>query len=509
MSGIEGVAEGVNLDLVSPHEFGIEGADSSPSAMDIADELHSKKHEAAAEFEDAIAIAKGDSAERPFQTLRAAHALQRLINSGIATAPNVRQLMAELKAQRAQISEESPQVADIDAALSGLQTRLEQMETARLSIDRGELGQMRERADAGAHAASHRERDIERAVEEYQQAIAAAKGADNADDRAAAIELALSKVQALQVLDGINHHDLGQAIGTIEQLRLAIPDGHAAIGRIEGEIASAREQMRATLAEGLNELDNSAREEYMAAVNDIMAATNDMDRGKAIMRALSAVDTMHRYGIIGDEELNTILGQLETQTSSIDRSNPIGDLIQKRIDEMRAEPMEEDDEEGSTPTAPAPIRPGSLGEMQQFFRDRLSTIATAMHNKTEDWKKGLEVVKAFQRYQVLIGEYANEESFDYSDREKFPELNALHDKMEASGILKWNQRGWSKEEGKNYSSLKTNLGLAVQIAMASNKQDEIDASNMMNAYSTSAMFQMQVIKMAYDLQKFIIRAMSS
>lgn len=244
------------------------------------------------------------------------------------------------------------------------------------------------------------------------------------------------------------------------------------------------------------------------AITTTVKSTDSSERSAQAKRASAALQMLVADAGKAPDQLEKILAGLESLRLAIPENDPLANQIGEKIRHAHEQIFE-------MTKALAKVLPGGeeiaknspMGEVNRHFRDRLSVIGDVMQTMTTDWKKGLELTRTFQRFQILIAEYANEKSFDYSDRSKYPELNELHDRMEQSGIFKWTSRGWKEGDKRNYAAMKENLGLAVQIATSKNKQDEIDASNMMNNYNATAMFLISVNKLVTDLVKQVARAL--
>lgn len=277
-----------------------------------------------------------------------------------------------------------------------------------------------------------------------------------------------------------------------------------------GEFARPLQELQGSTDEALKQAQKIQSHLDIArkAIAATLGATDSAERSSQAGLANRAINTLIADATKAPDQLEKILAGLESLRLAIPEGDPLANKIGEKIRHAHEQILEMAKSLLKAVPGGEKITSGSpMGEINRHFRDRLSVIGDVMQTMTTDWKKGLELTRTFQRFQILIGEYANEESFDYSDRSKYRELNELHDKMEQSGIFKWTQRGWNKGDKRNYAALKENLGLAVQIATSKNKQDEIDASNMMNNYNATAMFLISVNKLVTDLVKQVARAL--
>lgn len=154
-------------------------------------------------------------------------------------------------------------------------------------------------------------------------------------------------------------------------------------------------------------------------------------------------------------------------------------------------------------------------QLMKLFGDKIQLTNNAIANTTKEWKQSIQLVRDLQRFKVLLQEFGEKDKFSYADpskfqgveREKVEELNKLHDKLQASGLVSWEKKGWDKKE--EYQTLKSNIGAAEKIALADREEMQVELQQLMTSYSNAIMAQASVQKMLADLVKFIIRSMAN
>jgi hypothetical protein len=206
-----------------------------------------------------------------------------------------------------------------------------------------------------------------------------------------------------------------------------------------------------------------------------------------------------------DEENEEFLSAVKSAQLAIPEMDPRHNLVDHLYDTVAARTEE-------AKAAKAAV--SSPSELVKLFGEKVQLTNNAVASTTSEWKESVQLVRDLQRFKVLAQEFSDRDKFNYADpskftgaeREKVEELNRLHDKLQASGLISWDKKGWDKKD--EYQTLKSNLGAAEKIALADREEMQVDLQQLMTSYTNGIMSQASIQKALADTAKFIIRLMS-
>lgn len=246
-----------------------------------------------------------------------------------------------------------------------------------------------------------------------------------------------------------------------------------------------------------------------ANLNSAQDAISDGERqfflGSMQQHLKAAIDQMGQ----SDEENEEVLSALKAAKLAIPEASPYYKEVGHLHDTVAARMVE-------TKAATEQVKSsgGSIADLVKLFADKTQLTNKAVASTTAEWKESVQLVRDLQRFKVLTQEFGDRDKFSYADpskfsgdeRKKVEELNQLHDKLQASGLISWDKKGWDKKE--EYQTLKSNLGAAEKIALADREEMQVDLQQLMTSYTNAIMAQASIQKALADTAKFIIRLMS-